>query len=399
MAQPFLAFIVSPPRNLQLQKVAGRWHEQIAKCLKVTKDLIIQLPFEETYILQTTSQPKTYNGNKLAELEKDRVFLLTPSPNTTDNIILSLTYGICTINFFSKVDGITLIERKALQKLNLTLSLRFRVFEFTLSSDTNLRMCKPNHKLEAYQFEEKGQTMNRKTIREEETRIQEAEKNGQVISDAVSSSILVCMQKFLQVQGEQQEQERKRRIELDKILQNIKQEGEVPLGELFPDTNTQHLRQRRRSEENPITYRTSLHPARLETSSMMESFQPFTSLLPPLLQPLPQLSSFSEFHSAAGASSLPPRPLIPPLSMRPRTTEQMSVISDLSSRFQGEKLGPNLSEGSQSSSETTQSKTVKNKIKTYLNQLAGSEEYREINFPSILRQLTVQAENEEEGEY
>ena len=209
MAQPFLAFIVSPPRNLQLQKVAGRWHEQIAKCLKVTKDLIVQLPLEETYILQTTSQPKTYNGNKLAELEKDRVFLLTPSTNTTDNIILSLTYGICTINFFSKVDGITLIERKALQKLNLTLSLRFRVFEFTLSSDTNLRMCKPNHKLEAYQFEEKGQTMNRKTIREEETRIQEAEKNGQVISDAVSSSILVCMQKFLQVQGEQQEQERK----------------------------------------------------------------------------------------------------------------------------------------------------------------------------------------------
>ena len=104
MAQPFLAFIVSPPRNLQLQKVASRWHEQIAKCLKVTKDLIIQLPFEETYILQTTSQPKTYNGSELAELEKDRVFLLTPSPNTTDNIILSLTYGICTINFFSKGD-------------------------------------------------------------------------------------------------------------------------------------------------------------------------------------------------------------------------------------------------------------------------------------------------------
>ena len=56
------------------------------------------------------------------------------------------------------------------------------------------------------------------------------------------------MQKLLQVQGEQQEQERKRRSELDIILQNIKQEEEVPLGELFPDINTQHLRQRRRSE-------------------------------------------------------------------------------------------------------------------------------------------------------
>ena len=77
----------------------------------------------------------------------------------------------------------------------------------------------------------------------------------------------------------------------------------------------------------------------------------------------------------------------------------MSVISDLSSRFQGEKLGQNLSDGSQSSSETSQSKAVKNKIKTFLNQLSGSEEYKEIDFPSILRQLTTQAENEEEGEY
>ena len=157
MSQTFLSFIVSPPRNLQLQKVASRWHEQIAKCLKVTKDLIVQLPLEETYILQNTSQPKIYNGSELAELEKDREFLLTPSPNTTDIIILSLTNGICTINLFSKVDGISLIERKALQKLNLKLSLRFRVYEFTLSSDITLRMIKPNHRVEAYQFEQKGQ--------------------------------------------------------------------------------------------------------------------------------------------------------------------------------------------------------------------------------------------------
>ena len=276
------------------------------------------------------------------------------------------------------------------------------MFEFTLTSDTNLRMCKPNHKLEAYQFEEKGQTLGRKAAREEETKLQEAEKNGQVISDAVSSSILVCMQKFLQVQNEQQEQERKRRLELDKILHNIKQEGEVPPNELLPlpssSTHSQHVRNRRRSEENTLAYRTTVHPA-TETISMMESVQPFTSLLPPLLQPLPQLNLFSELHSAAGASSLPPRPLIPPLSMRPRTTEQMSVISDLSSRFQGEKLGQNLSDGSQSSSEVTQSKAVKNKIKTFLNQLSGSEKYKEIDFPSILRQLTTQAENEEEGEY
>ena len=138
MSQTFLSFIVSPPRNLQLQKVASRWHGQIAKCLKVTEDLIVQVPLEETYILQSTSQPKIYNGSELAELEKDREFLLNPSQNTTDVIILSLTSGLCTINLFSRVDGISLMERKSLEKLKLKLSLRFRVYELTLSSDTTL---------------------------------------------------------------------------------------------------------------------------------------------------------------------------------------------------------------------------------------------------------------------
>ena len=63
--------------------------------------------------------------------------------------------------------------------------------------------------------------MYRKSLQVEESRIQESEKNGQVISDAVSSSMLVCMQNFLQVQAEQAEQER-----LRSIAQDIKQEKE-----------------------------------------------------------------------------------------------------------------------------------------------------------------------------
>ena len=112
------------------------------------------------------------------------------------------------------------------------------------------------------------------------------------------------------------------------------------------------------------------------------------------------MSSFPELHTASGTTDLAPRPVIAPPSVRSRTSEQMSAISDLSNRFQGEKLGPDRSEGSGSTtSETAQSKTVKNKIKDYLNQLAGSEEYREIDFPRILRQLTIQAQDEEEGEF
>ena len=69
---------------------------------------------------------------------------------------------------------------------------------------------RPDHRIESYQFEEKGHTLHRKQVKEEETKQQEAEKNGQAISNAVSASILVCMQKFLQTQNEHQEEERGR---------------------------------------------------------------------------------------------------------------------------------------------------------------------------------------------
>ena len=214
---------MSPPRILQLQKIATRWHGQIAKCLKVTEDQILQLPLEETYMLQSTSQPKVYNGSELADLEKSREFLLTPSSNPTDVIILSLTNGSCVINLFSRVDGISMMEAKVLLKLNLKLNLKFRVYEFTLASDVKLRMMRPNHRIESFQFEEKRHTLHRKQEKEEESKQQEADKNGQSISNAVSASILVCMQKFIQTQNEHQkekqrerEEERERRREREK---------------------------------------------------------------------------------------------------------------------------------------------------------------------------------------
>ena len=60
-------------------------------------------------------------------------------------------------------------------------------------------------------------------------------------------------------------------------------------------------------------------------------------------------------------------------------------------------MGPDRSEATRSvASETVQSRTVKNKIKDYLNQLAEAEEYKDLDFPGILRQLTIQAQQEEE---
>ena len=135
--------------------------------------MIIQLPLQQTYKLQSTTQLKIYSGSELAELEKNKEFLLTPSQNTTDEIILCLTSSSCTINLFSRVDGISMMERKSLEKVNLKLNLQFRVFEFTISGDTTLRMIKPNHRVDSYAFEQKGQTMYRKSLQEEESRTQD----------------------------------------------------------------------------------------------------------------------------------------------------------------------------------------------------------------------------------
>ena len=128
---------MSPPRILQLKKIASRWHNQIAKCLNVPPDQILQVPLQDTYMLQSTIQPEIYNGADLADLERNRDFILTPSPNTTDTNILSLVHGSCSIILFSKAEGVSLIEAKSLMKLNLHLDLKFRSYEFSLQDDGN----------------------------------------------------------------------------------------------------------------------------------------------------------------------------------------------------------------------------------------------------------------------
>ena len=47
-------------------------------------------------------------------------------------------------------------------------------------------------------------------------------------------------------------------------------------------------------------------------------------------------------------------------------------------------------------SDSPQAKHVKEQISNFLNTLAGNEEYNTVNFPRILQELTVQAEDEVE---
>ena len=80
---------------------------------------------------------------------------------------------------------------------------------------------------------------------------------------------------------------------------------------------------------------------------------------------------------------------------RMRTEEQLSVISDLSTRFSGEKVTTDKTgQTSSIKRDSPQAKNVKEQITNFLNTLAGNEEYNTVNFPKILQELTVQAEDE-----
>ena len=84
MTETFLVVNMSPARLHQINAVGKRWHHQIAKALNVLNDQISQVTLLPTYLLQLTSQPKTYSKLEVTELEKPRDFILTPNPNNSD---------------------------------------------------------------------------------------------------------------------------------------------------------------------------------------------------------------------------------------------------------------------------------------------------------------------------
>ena len=97
-------------------------------------------------------------------------------------------------------------------------------------------MVRLDHKSEVYRFEEKTITLQRKQDKDDQLKQVESDKNGMSISNAVSSSILVVMEKFIKSQTDKEEQEekdrredRERRRQLEEILANMKQENDTPV--------------------------------------------------------------------------------------------------------------------------------------------------------------------------
>ena len=209
--------------------------------------------------------------------------------------------------------------------------------------------------------------------------------------------MLACMQKYLQVQAQQAEQERLRRIEQDKILQSIKQEKERGERENLLLLNTPQQRGRRGSMDSQIGFGANYNLPRMETETVMSSYQPFGFHIPTNLTPLPRLNPLPPLHTISGVSVPPPIPQVP--SVRSRTSEQQSAIQSVSDRIQGARPISNRSEANEGSvaiSEPVQVQLAKDKIKHYLNELAGNEDFRDVNFPEILKQMIVKSHENEE---
>ena len=148
------------------------------------------------------------------------------------------------------------------------------------------------------------------------------------------------------------------------------------------------------STENNLAYRTTDAPARVETNNFMRSTRTFTSLLPK--PPPQQLTRHTNPPQPDGAMSLPPDLH---QTRGTRSEEQLSVISDLSDRFAGEKVTTRRATKTNSvKSDSPQEILVKEQISSFLNTLAGNEEFNSVDFPKILQALTFQAEDEAENE-
>ena len=379
----FINFLVNPPRHLQIGSIAARWHELIIKTLVSTKDLITIVPLAPSYCLQVTEQPKEYSGLELNALESDRQCLLQPVLNSLDNIILSLNCAQCTINLFSREEALTPAERKKLENLKLKITLKFRVFEFTLDSDITLQMIKKDRLIKSYSFECKEETLNRKADQLQEIKTKESNKTGEIISDAVTSSMVACMQRFLRVQEEQTERERIKRAEEEKILPEMKDERHKSHRVLFG-----HRRERRASETDSIRdFGAPFLPSSTRTADMMSSDRPFPSVFP---------------INPSATSSLPPlirQPGIPTTNSRPEadvsirstTSEQHRAIKAVSDRIQSHQSEGSVISGS-ISSEGAEIQAARNKVKDFLNGLAQEEIFQNVNLQELLQEIVIKHE-------
>ena len=64
----YINFLVTSPRKLQLNSIAGRWHLLLVKILNDTAENLQIMPLQTSYELEDTTQPKDYNAQEMRKL-------------------------------------------------------------------------------------------------------------------------------------------------------------------------------------------------------------------------------------------------------------------------------------------------------------------------------------------
>ena len=124
----------------------------------------------------------------------------------------------------------------------------------------------------------------------------------------------------------------------------------------------------------------------------MTSHRPFTSLFdnPSASPHLPPIHGISIPHA---------RPEVP-LSVRSTTSEQQRVIKAVSERIPGSGPKSHQSEGVEMSgsksthSEGLEVQIARDKVKTFLNDLASEEIFQNVNLQSLLKEIVITPQEE-----
>ena len=181
---------------LQLSSVAKRWQNLLLRALDNDEESLKLVPIEPDYRLQLTNVPRLYSGEEIKLLESNRSFQLTTLPQRIDENYIALTSGACKIILYSRKEAFSLSDKKTVEKLSLTLSLKIKVWELTLESDVLLMMVKKDRNENLNNFEHPETTLLRKSQRALDIGDRASDKQSNIIAEAIAQSMITVIESY-----------------------------------------------------------------------------------------------------------------------------------------------------------------------------------------------------------
>ena len=346
--QTWLNFRVTEPRKMQLSSVALRWHKLLQRELSDDENHLKMVDIEPDYRIQMTTVPRNYSGNDIKCLESQRSFRLTPLQLPSFENCLALTCGTCSIVLFERPEAFSLSDRKSVERLNLTISLTSRIWEFTLESDVSLQMVKRNRNEEIYNFELPENTLQRKCNRALDLKEIASDKQLSIIAEAVAVSMCTVLDKYInkEVKPEIREED------------DSERQHSISSNPLFGAAHKPILR----------------HRGRMMTDAMQSGFS-FTTLFPnpPPIRPPQSLPGLRAAERAA--------------SLRSHTSEQKNVLEMVTNTFS---VPSNRSENN-----SVDMECAREKLQTMLNALASEQVFSKIDLGSLMKDIVIKTKESE----